>query len=87
MAYSIEPDASHEAFLAELKATLGNSGKDMPADILLAIASQFIGQLIAMQDQRRFSTGAIMEMVARNIEIGNAMAIELSGLMDPRGQS
>lgn len=72
---TIKPNAAHEAFLAELKATLGNSGAGLPADVLLAIASQFVGQLVALQDIRKTSPAAAMEMVARNIEIGNAEAV------------
>lgn len=70
------PDARHEAFLAELKAALGNSGKDLPAEELLAVASQFVGMLVAMQDQRRFTPDMCMEVVARNLETGNMAAIE-----------
>lgn len=70
------PTPAHEAFLAELKATLGSSGKDLDAQVLLAIASQFVGMLLAMQDQRRMTPAMGMEIVARNLEIGNATAIE-----------
>lgn len=76
----IQPDARHEAFLAELKAALGNSGADIDAAELLAIASQFVGMLIAQQDQRRYTPDAIMALVGRNIEIGNASAVaDLTG--------
>ncbi len=70
------PTPEHEAFLAELKSTLGSTGKNLQADVLLAISAQFVGMLIAMQDQRRFTPQMAMEIVARNIEVGNATAIE-----------
>lgn len=82
---SKQPDARHTAYLDELKAALGNSGKDIPAEELLAVTSQFVGMLVAQQDQRRFSPAMVMEIVGRNIEIGNATAIEASGLNAPRG--
>lgn len=84
---SKQPDARHTAYLDQLKAALGDSGKDLPAEELLAVTSQFVGMLIAQQDQRRFTPDMVMAIVGRNIEIGNASAIEASGLGDPRGQA
>lgn len=80
-----QPDARHTAYLDQLKAALGDSGKDLQAEDLLAVTSQFVGMLVAQQDQRRFSPAMAMEIVARNIEIGNATAIEASGLTRPGG--
>jgi hypothetical protein len=81
---SIQPDARHEAFLAELKAALGNSGKDIDAAELLAISSQFVGMLLAMQDQRTMTIDRAMATIERNIEIGNHTAIE-ANLGRPEG--
>lgn len=80
---SIEPDARHTAYLDELKAALGNSGKDINAAELLAVTAQFVGMLIAQQDQRRMTPGMAMDIVANNIEIGNATA--LAELNAPKG--
>jgi hypothetical protein len=82
---SKQPDARHTAYLDQLKAALGDSGKDLPAEELLAVTSQFVGMLIAQQDQRRFTPDMVMAIVGRNIEIGNASAIESSGLTRPGG--
>lgn len=82
---SVQPDARHEAYLDQLKAALGDSGKDLQAEDLLAVTSQFVGMLIAQQDQRRFTPAMCMAIVGRNIEIGNASAIEASGLNGPGG--
>lgn len=84
---SKQPDARHTAYLEELKAALGNSGKDLPAEELLAVTSQFVGMLVAQQDQRRFTPDMVMAIVGRNIEIGNATAIEGAGLNAPRGRA
>lgn len=81
---SIQPDARHEAFLAELKAALGNSGKDIDAAELLAISSQFVGMLLAMQDQRTMTIDRAMATIERNIEIGNRTAIK-ANLGRPEG--
>lgn len=48
----------------------------LPAEELLAIAANFLGKLLAVQDQRKFSPHAAMEIVAQNIEAGNAQMIE-----------
>lgn len=53
---------------------------DVPAVEQLAVVSTFVGQLIALQDRRRFSPERIMAMVAANIELGNAAAITAVGL-------
>lgn len=79
---SVAPDARHTAYLNELKAALGNSGRDIDAAELLAVTSQFVGMLIAQQDQRRMTPSMAMDIVANNIEIGNASALaELNGPM------
>jgi hypothetical protein len=83
---SKEPDARHTAFLDQMKAALGDSGKDLPAEELLAVASQFVGMLVAQQDQRRYTPAMAMEIVARNIEIGNATAISTT-FGQTRGQA
>lgn len=81
-----KPDPKHTAFLDELKATLGSSGKDIDAVELLAVTSQFVGMLIALQDQRRYSPQAAMEVVIRNIEIGNHTAISVN-FMETKGSA
>ncbi len=68
------PSPAHRAFMEDLKGTLARhtalSGADM-----LAVASQFVGQLIALQDQRRFTPEMVMEAVGANIEAGNQAAL------------
>jgi hypothetical protein len=77
---TVTPNAGHAAYMDELKAALGNSGKDIDSAELLAITAQFVGMLIAMQDQRKMTPAMAMELVARNIEQGNASALaDLTG--------
>jgi hypothetical protein len=52
---------------------------------MLAIASQFVGNLIAAQDQRRFTSQQVMRLVSDNIEEGNRMAI--AALLDTKGSA
>lgn len=67
-------NAQHMAFMADLQAALLAS-QDVPFLDLLALASQFVGRLIAIQDQTKYTPDQIKELMVRNIELGNADAI------------
>jgi hypothetical protein len=41
----------------------------------MALAAYTVGQLMAMQDARKWTPALAMEVVSRNIEAGNAQAI------------
>ena len=75
----------HEALLAAMKAPIGVEGANMQAEDILAVAAILVGQLIAVQDRRRYSSEAVMAMVAANIEKGNARAID--DLLGPGGRA
>ena len=66
----------HEDLRNGFIAAIRKSAPDMPADEILAVVCVFVGQLVAMQDQRRFTPASIMELVSYNIEAGNKMVIE-----------
>lgn len=66
----------HQQLRDALIEAMRQTAADMPAEEILAVVSVFVGQLIAMQDQRRFTPGTIMQLVQRNIELGNRQAIE-----------
>ena len=48
---------------------------DVPAVEQLAVLCVFVGQLVALQDSTKYTPQAIMNLVAGNIELGNAAAI------------
>lgn len=73
---SCQPEAKHLAFRNALIAVIAQYGRDMPSDELLAIASHFVGQLIALQDQRVMTPAMAMEIVIQNIQHGNADVVE-----------
>lgn len=81
---SYEPTPELIAAMDDMKAVLAKhshlSGLQM-----LAIASQLVGNLIALQDQTRVTSSMAMLLVSRNIEIGNLEAI--AGVLDTRGQA
>ena len=68
------PTKNHEAFRNDMIEAM-RKHEHLAADELLAVASYFVGQLVAMQDQRKFSPAMAMEIVAQNIEAGNRQAI------------
>lgn len=69
-------------FLDALKAQMP---PNMDAQRILAITSQFVGQLVALQDQRKMTPDMAMQIVQENIEIGNHAA--LLALSQPEGHS
>lgn len=76
MPRTIEPNTRHEELLKALQNTLRNF-PDLSPPEWLAVASQFVGQLIAFQDQTKYTPESIMRMVGTNIETGNATAIDV----------
>ena len=48
---------------------------ELTPEEMLGIVCQLVGNLIAMQDQRKYTADAVMRMVSKNIEAGNQEAI------------
>lgn len=71
---SAEANEHHKQYMAEVKAVMLKHAKTVPLDQQLALVSQFLGQLLAVQDQR-IPVGLHMAVIGQNIEIGNAEAI------------
>lgn len=65
----------HEAFYQDLAALLKKHAGHLSALEMLAVASNAVGKIVAMQDQRKYTPEAIMDIVAKNIEYGNQHAI------------
>lgn len=64
-----------EAFRADVLVLLDRHLGDLPREHMLAITAHLLGQMIAFQDQRRFTAAQIMDLVSRNIEAGNQSVI------------
>lgn len=80
---AIKVDPKYEVTYAELNALMqakaaaaSVDGKELAAVELLAIASNMVGKLIALQDQRHMSKDRAMRIVAENIQLGNLQIIE-----------
>lgn len=64
----------HEAAYLDLCATLKRHPQLTPMD-MLALTSNLVGKLIAMQDQRKVTRDMAIDVVMQNIERGNQDAI------------
>lgn len=60
-----------EALYDDLINVMKKHGEKVPPMTVLAILCTVVGKLIALQDQRTITNEAVMECVARNIELGN----------------
>lgn len=72
----------HQALRNAYVEAMAEHAADMPALEILAVTAQWLGQLIAVQDAS-LGQKHVMEVVSRNIEIGNATAI--GGIIDASG--
>jgi hypothetical protein len=72
---SVDPSEKHLKFRKALEGALSNGGAELQADEILAITAHFLGQLIALQDQRKYDSEMVMALVTSNIQQGNSEAI------------
>lgn len=72
---TLETTEQHVQFRNDIIEVMRKHG-NLPSVEMLCLTSQFVGQLVALQDQTRYSAKVIMEMVAMNVEEGNRAAIE-----------
>lgn len=67
--YQAQP--AHEEFYQDLADILGKYAGKLSAEETLAIASNMLGKIIALQDQRTTTKDRAMKIVCANIEMGN----------------
>lgn len=66
----------HEVAYQDLCALVRKHADKMTELELLAIAANMLGKLVAMQDQRKLTPAQAMQVVATNIEAGNAQIVQ-----------
>lgn len=66
----------HEVAFQDICALLTKYAGDLSAEEMLAVASNLVGKIIAMQDQRCMTPEDAMKIVQNNIEEGNRQAVE-----------
>ena len=67
---------AHEVAYDDLVALLGKHAADVNAFEMLAIASNMVGKLVALQDQRTVTVDQALEIVSLNLEIGNQQGLD-----------
>lgn len=75
MIKSKAPTPDMEAFRNDILAVLNKHAGTLDASEMLALAAYTTGQIVAMQDARKWSPAMALDVVAKNIEAGNAQAI------------
>lgn len=75
-------ERQHRMFERDLNRLLKKHG-NIPADEMLALTSQLVGKLIALQDQRKYTPDMAMLVVSANIDAGNKAI--LSDLLKTEG--
>lgn len=63
--------AKYQEVHSAISAVLNIYAGDLTPLELLALASQMVGQLVALQDQRETTSSEAMEVVIHNIRLGN----------------
>ncbi|PDT71697.1 hypothetical protein CO683_00625 [Bradyrhizobium ottawaense] len=66
----------HEVAYQDLCALVNRHADKLTALELLAVASNMLGKLVALQDQRTVTPDQAMEVVAQNIEHGNKQVLD-----------
>ena len=75
----------HEVLYQELVAILRRHGDEMSSEEMLAIGANLLGKLLAYQDQRTMTRERGLEIIIKNIELGNQQAID--EVMKSRGNA
>jgi hypothetical protein len=70
-----KPTEQHLAFRKAMEEAIRVHGAELDAVDLLAVCAHFVGQLIALQDQRVITREIAINIVFKNIEQGNMEAI------------
>ena len=66
----------HEVAYQDLCQLMSRHAASMTALELLAVASNMLGKLVAMQDQRIVSKDLVLRVIAANLEKGNQAVVE-----------
>ena len=66
----------HEVLYQELVDLLKKHADELDSLEMLAIAANMLGKLVAMQDQRKVTSDMGMEVVGKNIELGNRQVLK-----------
>lgn len=83
---TIVSNSDHVTFYREMTATIDRHAGNLSAAEILALMSNVIGKLIAMQDQRTMTAERAMMIVGDNIEEGNREMF-VSSILETKGNA
>ena len=72
---TIHPKPVHALFKKDLAKFLETYDDKLSSEEMLAVTSQVVGMMVAMQDQTKSSVAKLMEIVSLNMQQGNAIAV------------
>lgn len=66
----------HEVAYQDLVALIRKHADKMSSLEVLAVAANMVGKLVALQDQRSVTSTMAMEIVIKNLELGNQQVMD-----------
>ena len=72
----LKPTAADNAFRDDAIALLKKHAGHLSAEVMLALSSHLVGQIIAMQDQKTMTKDRALQIVMRNMEVGNSEVLD-----------
>jgi len=76
MPRSVAPNTQQMAFRKGIEQAIRAHGAALDATEILAVLAHCLGQVIALQDQRRYTPDQVMQVVQANIEQGNKEVVD-----------
>lgn len=72
---SVQPSEADKALHVDIAALIKRHLTPDTSERVLAIASQVVGQVLALQDQRTMTKKMAFDVILSNIELGNQSAL------------
>lgn len=71
-----KPTPAHRAFRDDALALLRKHAGHLDATDMLALSAHMVGQIVAMQDQRKVTRDMALQVIMDNIEQGNREVLD-----------
>lgn len=81
----VTANSDHKAFYQEFTELVRKHQDHLDKLTMLAIVSNIVGKLVALQDQTKVTPEMAMTVVAENIEAGNQEAVDSLGNTEGNG--
>ena len=73
---AVKPGIAHQTFYEDFAELLKKHDGNLDALEMLALVSNLVGKLVAMQDQRKVTPQQAMDVVRTNLEAGNKAMVD-----------